>query len=148
MQVQYPEAPAKLVFNEALKRMLNALVGDLIAETWRLVTASGITTLEGIRNAPQRLAAFSPEMEALRLEAKRYLYAHLYNCDELTFDHEKAARVIHELFAAWTSDPSLLPSSYAARVAEEGAPRVVADYIAGMTDNFILAQHQEWLRQS
>ncbi|HEX3437930.1 MAG TPA: hypothetical protein VHT24_14270 [Pseudacidobacterium sp.] len=111
-----------------------------------MVDASGITTLESIRNTPKRLASFSPEMEALRLEAKRYLYANLYNCEELTRDHEEAACVTHELFDAWTADPSLLPASYALRVQEEGIPRVVADYIAGMTDNFIFAQYEEFRR--
>lgn len=144
MAAKYPDAPAKLVFNEALKRVLNALVDDLIAETCGQVNVAEITTLEGIRNTPHRLAAFSSEMEALRLEAKRYLYANLYNCDELKLDHEEAARVISELFEAWTRDPSLLPASYGALVSKEGAPRVVADYIAGMTDNFILAQHRDW----
>lgn len=147
MQAEYPAAPVKRVFNEALKRVLNALVGDLIAETERRVTTASIVTLESIRHAPQRLAAFSPEMETLRLEAKRYLYTHLYNCKELVHDHEEAAQVITELFEAWTADPTLLPSSYAARVGEEGAPRVVADYIAGMTDNFILAQYKDWLQK-
>lgn len=144
MAAEYPDAPAKLVFNEALKRVLNALVGDLISETERQVKAAGITTVEGIRNAPHRLAVFSPKMEKLRLEAKRYLYTHLYNCAELTHDHGEAACVIADLFEAWTSHPSLMPSNYTSQVLEEGAPRVVADYIAGMTDNFILAQHKNW----
>jgi dGTPase len=144
MAAMYPGAPAKLVFNEALKRVLNALVDDLIAETCGSVSVAEITTLDDIRNHPRRLAAFSSEMEALRLEAKRYLYANLYNCNELAYDHNEAARVITELFQAWTRDPLLLPQSYATRVQEEGAPRVVADYIAGMTDNFILAQYADW----
>jgi dGTPase len=144
MEKAYPEAAQKLVFNEALKRMLNALVDDLIAETSRQACALNITTLDGIRNAPDRLARFSPKMEDLRMEAKRYLYANLYNCEELTRDHEEATRIIQELFDTWTADPALLPASYASRVAEEGAPRVVADYIAGMTDNFIFAQYEEF----
>ncbi len=144
MAAEYPAAPAKLVFNEALKRVLNALVDDLIAETCGRVNIADITTLEGIRNEPRRLAAFSTAMEALRLEAKQYLYANLYNCEELTHDHGEAACVITDLFAAWTRNPSLLPASHRSRVSEEGAPRVVADYIAGMTDHFILAQHRDW----
>ena len=147
MAAEYPNAPAKLVFNEALKRVLNALVNDLIAETARRVSAAGTTTLEDIRNAPQRLAGFSPEMEELRLEAKRYLYANLYHCEELARDHEEAARVIAELFEAWTVNPSLLPPSYESRVQQEGAARVAADYIAGMTDNFIMAQDAEFRRK-
>ncbi|HYK36172.1 dGTP triphosphohydrolase [Alloacidobacterium sp.] len=145
MAAKYPDAPSKLVFNEALKRVLNALVDDLIAETCGQVNVAEITTLEGIRNAPHRLATFSPEMEELRLEAKRYLYANLYNCAELIRDHEEAARVISELFEAWTRDPSLLPPSYVSLVEQEGAPRVVADYIAGMTDNFILDQYERFI---
>ena len=147
MAAEYPNAPAKLVFNEALKRVLNALVNDLIAETARRVSAAGASTLEDIRNAPQRLAGFSPEMEELRLEAKRYLYANLYHCEELARDHEEAARVIAELFEAWTVNPSLLPPSYESRVQQEGAARVAADYIAGMTDNFIMAQDAEFRRK-
>jgi dGTPase len=112
------------------------------------VSVAGITTLEGIRNAPHRLASFSSQTEELRLEAKRYLYASLYNCAELTHDHQEAARVITELFEAWTRDPSLLPASYVSLVSEEGAPRVVADYIAGMTDNFILKQYADWRSRS
>lgn len=146
MAAKYPDAPTKLVFNETLKRVLNALVDDLIAETCGQVNVAEITTLESIRKAPHRLATFSPEMETLRLEAKQYLYANLYNCDELTRDHDEATRVIAELFEAWTRDPSLLPPSYAPLVREEGAPRVVADYIAGMTDNFILDQYAAFRR--
>jgi dGTPase len=141
MLAKYPAAPPKLVFNEALKRVLSALVDDLLAETLRRVKRAGAATLEDIRRAPTRLAAFSPEMEELRLEAKSYLYANLYNSPELTGDHEEAERVITTLFHAWVADPELLPPSHASQVAEEGAPRVVADYIAGMTDQYILNRY-------
>ena len=139
MQARYPEAPEKLVFNEALKRVLNALVDDLIAEIRRRVEQAGARTLEAVRQAPQRLAGFSPAMEELRLEAKRYLYIHLYNAPELAHDHDEAEQVIATLFHAWVADPALLPPSHASQIDEEGAPRVVADYIAGMTDSYILS---------
>ena len=141
MQAAHPLAAEKLVFNEALKRMLNALVGDLIAEVTRKVSAHGLASLEKIRAWPERLATFSPEMEAERREAKRYLYQHLYNAEELQADHATAERVVQELYTRWTRNPSLLPPSYSAEIAEFGASRVVADYIAGMTDQFILAQY-------
>jgi dGTPase len=144
MAAEHAGAPEKLVFNEALKQMLNALVGDLIDTT--SAAAEGIDTLAKVRAAPHRLAAFSPSVEALRLEAKRYLYDHLYSSAELERDHRMAGDVIAALFTAWVADPSLLPISYAARVDAEGAPRVVADYLAGMTDSFILAQFADWQR--
>jgi dGTPase len=144
MRAKYPDAAEKLVVNEAMKRVLNALVDDLINETRRRVEQAGATTLDAIRSAPQRLAAFSPAMEELRLEAKSYLYANLYNAPELTRDHADAEQVITTLFQAWVADPALLPPSHAVQVDEEGAPRVVADYIAGMTDQYILSHYQAW----
>jgi dGTPase len=145
MEAKYPQARKKLVFNEALKRMLNVLVGDLLEETSRRVHQSGVTTLDGIRKHSERLAAFSPEMEELRLEAKRYLYKHLYNAEDLKRDHEVADNVIATLFQAWVEDPGLLPPGQAVDIETEGAPRVVADYIAGMTDSYILARYQDFV---
>ncbi len=93
---------------------------------------------------PDRLAAFSPAMEGLRLEAKQYLYAHLYNAPDLAPDHDEAEQVIATLFHAWVANPELLPPSYASQIEQEGAPRVVADYIAGMTDQYIFSHYQAW----
>ncbi|MFZ0661232.1 MAG: deoxyguanosinetriphosphate triphosphohydrolase [Acidobacteriaceae bacterium] len=142
MLAKYPDTAEKLVFNEALKRMLNALVDDLIDETTRRVHAAKATSLEAIRRAPARLVAFSPRMEEQRVETKHYLYANLYNAPELQHDHEEAERVTQTLFRAWVADPSLLPPSHLAEITTEGAPRVVADYIAGMTDQYILAHYR------
>ena len=141
MRTKYPDTNEKLVFNEGLKRMLNALVGDLIAQTIRRVEQAKATTLEAVRHAPERLVAFSPAMEELRLEAKRFLYAHLYNAPELQRDHEEAETVIRTLFRAWVTDPTLLPAAHLSQIAAEGAPQVVADYIAGMTDQYIVARY-------
>jgi dGTPase len=135
-------APERLV-REALKRMLNALTGDLIAETAASVEAIGAVRLADIRSAPGRLARLSPAMEDLRREAKAYLYANLYGSEDLAGDHLQAERVITSLFERWTANPSLLPPGCGASLAEEGVPRTVADYIAGMTDGFILAQYRQ-----
>ena len=144
---EYPAAAEKLLCNEALKKMLNTLVGDLIRETARRVKAGGVTTLAEVRRSPQRLVAFSPEVEELRHEAKQYLYATLYSSEELQRDQQEAATVVRNLFACWVNDPSLLPPAYQSQVASHGVARVVADYIAGMTDNYILLQYAGWLKQ-
>jgi len=142
LESQHPDAPEKLLFQEALKRMVNALADDLITATATKVRALGIVDLDGIRRAPERLAAFSPEMEGLRREAKEFLYRNLYLCEDLRRGHEHAAEVIADLFRVWMADPALLPSNYVFQVATEGAPRVIADYIAGMTDHFVAELHR------
>ncbi len=137
---RHPAAPQKLLFQESLKLMLNALADDLIAET--ALRSHPLPTLEQVRRAPGRIAAFSPQMEQLRREAKEFLYRNLYLCAELENGHRQAATVIGDLFAVWMAEPWKLPPSYAEQVATDGAPRVIADYIAGMTDHFILEMHR------
>lgn len=145
MEREHREASEKLIFNEALKRMLNALVGDLLDETVRQVQHTGAWSLDAVRHAGRRLVAFSPEMEQARLDAKRYLYTHLYDSEALARDHNVADAVVRDLFHLWVANPSLLPASYRARMRDHGgdesAARVTSDYIAGMTDSFILQQH-------
>ncbi len=142
LESQHPGAAEKLLFQEAVKRMLNALADDLIAATAARVRTGGIADLNGIRRAPERLAAFSPEMEHLRGQAKEFLYRNLYLCEDLRRGHERAAEVIADLFRVWIADPDLLPASYLCQIATEGAPRVIADYIAGMTDHFVVELHR------
>lgn len=139
---EHPGAPEKLLVQETLKVMLNALADDLVKEIgWRL-RAEGIQDLDGIRRFPERLATFSPEMEKLRRQAKNFLYENLYLCEDLRRGHDRAGLVIADLFTAWMEDPALLPPSYSSQVASEGAARVITDYIAGMTDHFILETHR------
>lgn len=140
LQKKHPAAPEKLLLHESLKRTLNALVGDLIATTQAHAVDAAVHTLADVRACPQRLVAFSPPMEAQRREAKRYLYRHLYESSELMRDNDQGAEIIRGLFAYWLAHPEQLPASHAAQIASEGAPRVIADYIAGMTDNYIIAQ--------
>ncbi|HWR36474.1 MAG TPA: deoxyguanosinetriphosphate triphosphohydrolase [Clostridia bacterium] len=138
----HPDAPAKLQFNEALKRMMNRLVGDLIENTARNVKASGTCTLEDVRNFPKRLAAFSPEVEDERREAKAFLYDRLYFSTALKPEKQTADRVVSELFSHWMSHPDQLPPSYQRQAEGETLARVICDYIAGMTDNYVQDQHR------
>jgi dGTPase len=139
----HPEAVEQLLFNETIKRVLNTLVGDLIRESARQIKDAAVDTLEGVRNFPERLIAFSPGTEALRREAKQYLYSTLYSSVELQSDLQEAGTVVRDLFHWWVNDVSLLPPAYQAEVSSQGAARVVADYVAGMTDKYILRQHRE-----
>ena len=127
--------------------MQKTLILDLIQTTAQNVKQAGATSLAGIRNASKRMAVFSPQAEAERLQEKRYLYDTLYTCPELELEHSKGEEVVTELFDFWVNEPEELPEAYFAEVETEGLARVVADYIAGMTDNFILLQYAEVKRR-
>jgi len=120
--------------------MQHALTDDLIATTRRNAEAIGAKSLEDIRNHPRRLAVFSEQAESERLQEKRYLYDTLYTCDALENEHNKAEEVVTALFNFWIENPEELPQGYFDESEAEGVPRIVADYIAGMTDQYILLQ--------
>jgi dGTPase len=133
----------RYLFHEALQWMQHTLVNDLIANTLQQARAGNVHSLDDVRHHPARLATFSPEIEAQRLHEKRYLYDTLYTCHELEVEHEKAEEVITHLFEFWSSFPEELPPTYMEECATQGLSRVVADYIAGMTDSYILLQYAE-----
>ena len=140
---QHAGVDQKYLFNEALQLMQNTLTDDLIQTTRENTQAMGAMCLEDIRNHPGRLAVFSPQAEAERLQEKRYLYDALYTCRELENEHDKAEEVVTSLFNFWIESPEELPPAYFEEVQTEGLARTVADYIAGMTDHFILLQYAQ-----
>ncbi len=136
-EAKYPSAPEKLKFNEALKRVLDRWVTDLIENTRRRVQQAGVRSLEQLRNYPERLAGFSPEVGTERREAKSFLYESLFNCKPLEPEKRKAEKVITEVFNCLIANPESLPRGYQERAATEKLARVVCDYLAGMTDHYI-----------
>jgi len=142
---EYPNAPPKQAVYESLNRLLNALVTDLIEEVHRRVADLSAVTLDDVRHAPARLAALSPEMESERATAKHYLYSSFYNSPGMEEEHNRAARVVNDIFFTLINDPCLLPADHQLQIPTEGLARTVADYIAGMTDSYI---EQLWSRHA
>ena len=137
---EHPDVEQKFLFHEALQLMQTELTRDLIENTARNVQAHGLATLSDVRACAKRVATFSPAFEAQRREEKAYLYRVLYTCPTLEAEHDKAENVVSTLFRFYMADPSYLPDGYVEESQAEGLPRVIADYIAGMTDNYTLQQ--------
>jgi len=140
----YPDVAEKLQFNETLKRILNRFVDDLIIHSGARIAAARIQTLDDVRHHPERLAAFSPAIDAERKQSKQFLYENLYFSPALAEEKDDAERIVGELFAFWMSHPIALPHNYQEKAKEEGLPRIVCDYIAGMTDHFIFEQYEKY----
>jgi dGTPase len=142
----YPAAIEKLRFNEALKRMLNRMVDDLIRNTRDKLAGAGIETLDDVRSHSERLVGFSPELERERRQAKNFLYQNLYFSPVLEPEKGDAEKIIRELFEYWLRKPEALPASYQEKAHHEPLVRIVCDYIAGMTDNYIYEQYEKHLQ--
>jgi dGTPase len=139
----HPGARAKLVFNEALKRILDTLASDLIEATQERVLASGPSSVDDIRRATKRLAGFGDAAAARNRELKRFLFAHIYNHPAITEDRDRSVKCLEELFIYYLSHDCSMPASYEELAQTESRHVIVCDYIAGMTDQFLLRRHHE-----
>ena len=140
---RYPAAAPRLAVYDALRRLLNAFVSDLLHAVCARVAALQATTLGEVRHAPERLAALSPRMESDRAATKKFLYDSFYNSPGMEEVHNHSEKVVLDLFAALIAEPALMPQDHQAQIPTEGLARTVADYIAGMTDTYI---EQLWTR--
>jgi dGTPase len=143
IQCRSRQAPHKIQWRQTVRAIINSLVTDLCTETLRKLTSSSINTSDDVRYVPQPLVGFSPTMAHKNAELKLFLLEHLYRHYRVIRMAEKARRIIHDLFKAYTDTPRQMPPGFATRIGTEGMPRVVCDYIAGMTDRFALEDHRK-----
>ncbi|MGH8503036.1 MAG: deoxyguanosinetriphosphate triphosphohydrolase [Gammaproteobacteria bacterium] len=144
----YPELEPRRAIHEVVRRMINHLAVDLIENSLRRLDAVKPDDLEAVRAQPEALIAFSDETRAADEQLKAFLRKALYRHYRVHRMSVKAKRVLSELFAAFMDDPQLLPAAHRLhaerRERAAGKParaRVVADYIAGMTDRYALTEH-------
>lgn len=138
----------KLKFNEAVKRVLDHLATGLIENTRSVVAASGVQSVDDVRHAPRRLAGFSASLAAENGVLKKFLLARLYDNPAIVGDRERSVEALAQLFDFYLEHPNAMPNAYAELAQRASKHRVVCDYIAGMTDHFLLRQHAELLGTS
>ncbi|WRS67403.1 deoxyguanosinetriphosphate triphosphohydrolase [Burkholderia thailandensis] len=137
---EYPHLEGRRLVHETVRRIINTLIVDLIDATTRNLARHAPTSLDAVRAAPP-LVAHGEQIAAQAAALKRFLYKNLYRHYRVMRMASKAQRVVAGLFNAFTSDPRLLPPDYQAADAAH-QPRLVAHYIAGMTDRFALKEYQ------
>jgi dGTPase len=119
--------------------MIGEMVEDVTAETGRRIAAAQVASPEAVRALGRPLAVFSEAMRQNDIGLKRFLFAHMYRHERVTRMTEQAKLVVADLFARHLAAPGLLPPDWQAGIGAAGdakTARTVADYIAGMTDNF------------
>ncbi|MGB6482022.1 MAG: deoxyguanosinetriphosphate triphosphohydrolase [Candidatus Acidiferrales bacterium] len=141
----YPRGPRKLKFNEALKKVLDEFATDLIENTRREVQRAGIETVEDVRHHAKRLAHFSETVMAENSRLKQFLKSRLYENPAIAEDRDRSVAALDELFLFYVAHLEKMPQGYTERARTEPVHRVVCDYIAGMTDHYLLQQHSEQL---
>jgi dGTPase len=146
VEKSYPKAKTKSKFYEALKRVVDRFAGDLIDTTRKRLRSVEVHNSWAVREYPQRLVGFSESVQAESKLIKQFLHKSLYDSAELREHKERLKSVIADLFNFWMEKPDQLPANYREQIGTDSQARVICDYIAGMTDNFILEQHRQLFR--
>jgi dGTPase len=142
---RYPGlAPSRLI-HEAVRRLIGLMVEDLATETRRRIERLSPRTAADIRNHRAPVAAFSAAMQENDRALKSFLFDNMYRHYKLNRMTSKARRLVRDLFRLFVDEPGCLPTDWrrlAAGPGEVRTARVVADYIAGMTDRFAGDEHR------
>ncbi|WP_028101617.1 deoxyguanosinetriphosphate triphosphohydrolase [Pseudoduganella violaceinigra] len=142
VQAAHPGLSGRRAIYETLRRLITALADDLIATSQARIAAHAPRSLDEVRAAPP-LIRFSDRLRKDATELKRFLHENLYRHYKVNRMRLKASRMVRELYQAFAADPSLLPPDYRVAGGEATAQaRRVADYIAGMTDRYAIAEHR------
>jgi len=144
---RHPRLPERVRIHEIVRRMINRLVVDLVEESRRQLADSGVASIDEVRQAGRALIGFSAAVREQSLELKRFLRGNLYDHFRVRRMTRKAEQIVADLFGLFMDDPRLLPPQYQdkARATLDDRParaRVVADYIAGMTDRYAIREHK------
>jgi dGTPase len=127
-----------------IRRLIDRLVTDVIVTVEGRIESLGIRTVDDVRRSTQRIVGFSQEVAEKNAELKRHLFDHLYRHTRVIRMGTKAERIMEDLFNAYVHQPEQMPPHFVRRVREgEVLQRVIADYIAGMTDRYAMDEHQK-----
>jgi dGTPase len=136
LEQQYPGASERVRMHEIVRGLINWLVSGLIEGT--VAAARDLKDVEDVRRNAARVASFSPETAAGSQQLKEFLRRNVYQSDRLAEDRKQSVHLIANLFDFFMKYPNRLPVSYLDESAGQPLHRAVCDYIAGMTDGFLL----------
>ncbi len=141
----FPGIDERMALQETVRSMIGFLIADVVGETRNRLQEAGIQSLDDVRKSRAPLVGFSPDVDRMNAELKAYLFENMYMNYRVVRMAKKAGRVIQDLFAAYMKAPAMLPQEQAIQFKAAGdesrGARVVADYIAGMTDRYALEEH-------
>jgi len=139
----HPSAPDRVRRSRIVRGMIDELVTDLVATSVRKIEAQGLDSPEAVRRSATQVIGLSEEVDRARRELKSFLFEHFYNHSVVLGRTRRAEGVVEDLYRAFAADPTRLPTEVRDRFGEEGEERAIADYVAGMTDRFALAEHRK-----
>ncbi len=145
VQQQFPNLDSRRFIYEVIRRMIGRLVDDLIETSMAEIETHSPASIDDVRKVSHAMVHFSDAVLEQHLALKKFLRENLYRHDQVRAMNEDTQSIVEVLFGCYMSNPAELPKSFAAIACSGGRDiqaRVVADYIAGMTDRFAIAEHE------
>ncbi len=139
------DVPPPRLRHETIRRVIDVLASDLIAESARRLEKLAPDSPDAIRRSRQNVIAFSSAIAEANQAIKDFLFARMYRHWRVNRMSAKAKRLTEDVFRLLHSDPTLLPDDWRARAGEPGSQRaatIVCDYVAGMTDRYAMDEHR------
>jgi len=141
----FPALDARLTRLEAVRRMIGAMVGDVMAETRARAAASAVRSPQEVRGLGRALVAFTAPMAEDLARLRAFLHERMYRHWRVNRSRSQARRILAEMFALFLAEPEVLPAEWFDRLrglGEAARARLVCDYIAGMTDRYAIEEHR------
>jgi dGTPase len=146
VRADWPDLDDRLTRMEAVRRMIGAMVDDVLGETERRARAAKVRSASDVRSLGKALVAFSPDMFEDLSRLREFLFERMYRHWRVNRTRSQARRILADMFQLFLNEPDVMPGGWgpkAMAVDEEGRARIVCDYIAGMTDRFAIEEHRK-----
>lgn len=144
----YPKLAERRVVHETIRGMINHVVVDLIENSSACLRRSKVQSIDDVRSFGRPLINYSESVSRKMLELKPFLKTNLYNHTRVQQMTQSAKKIVEELFIKFMGEPNLLPTQYRGKPGSDGLAgraRVVADYMAGMTDRYAINERARLL---
>jgi dGTPase len=144
----FPDLRGRELNAYVIRCIIDRQVQDVIATSAELIAASGVDSADAVRRQSEPLIRYSAGLLQANRKLRRFLYENLYYHPRVASANQRAAHMLKDVFEAYVAKPSLLGLASAQRIETEGLHRTVCDYLAGMTDRYLLGEHDRLFAKS
>ncbi len=138
---RYPELSGAELHKNIIRDIIDLQVRDGVAASAAKIAAAGPVNAEAVRRQPEKLIRYSAELAAANRKLRKFLYENVYYHPRVAEVNRRACEMLRAVFEAYVREPERLGDAAARRIESEGLHRTVCDYIAGMTDRYLLEEH-------
>ncbi len=138
----FPKLKGQALHRYVIRCIIDREVQDVIATSSEMIAAAGVQSADEVRQQKKPLIRYSLRLLKANKALRKFLYKNLYYHPRVASANQRACQLLRDVFGAYLKNPKLLGEGTAQRVKRDGLPRAVCDYLSGMTDRYLLEEHE------